>query len=76
MNKTNNHIVVELKAIAKEQGIRGYYKLRKVKLIHALEAARLIEQISNIFHKLIPYDSSPVLQPTLLRPSNIATTDN
>ena len=24
-----NHTVVQLKAIAKERGIRGYYKLRK-----------------------------------------------
>ena len=40
----NNHTVVQLKAVAKERGIRGYYKLRKIELIHALEAPRLVEQ--------------------------------
>ena len=44
-----NYTVVQLKAIAKERGIRGYYKLREAELIHALEAARLVEQKSNIF---------------------------
>ena len=39
-----NHTVVQLKAIEKERGIRGYYKLRKAELIHALEATRLVEQ--------------------------------
>ena len=44
MKKMENHTVVQLKAIAKERGIRGYYQLRKVELIHAFEAARLVEQ--------------------------------
>ena len=39
-----NHTVVQLKAIEKERGIRGYYKLRKEELIHALEATKLVEQ--------------------------------
>ena len=43
----NNHTIVQLKAITKERGIRGYYKLRKADLIHALEAVRLVEQKSN-----------------------------
>ena len=34
----NNIIVIELKAIAKQRGIIGYYKLRKAELIHKLEA--------------------------------------
>ena len=34
----NNITAIELKAIAKEHGIEGYYKLRKVELIHKLEA--------------------------------------
>ena len=61
-----------LKAIAKERGIRGYYKLRKTELIHALEAARLVEQKSNIFDEPIPNDPTLVLQPTSWRASNIA----
>ena len=40
----DNYRVVKLKAIAKERGIRGYYKLRKTELIHAMETARLVEQ--------------------------------
>ena len=39
-----NHTVMQLKAIANERGVRGYYKLRKVELIHTLEAAREEEQ--------------------------------
>ena len=68
-----NHTVMPLKAIAKERGVRGYYKLRKVKLIHALEAARLVEQESNILDVPIPNDPTPVLQPTPWRPSNAST---
>ena len=33
-----NHAVVQLKAIAKERGIRGYYELRKAELLRVLEA--------------------------------------
>ena len=54
-----NYTVVQLKAIAKERGIRGYYKLREAELIHALEAARLVEQKSNIFDEPIPNDPTP-----------------
>ena len=39
-----NHTVAQLMAISKEGGVRGYYHLRKAELIHALEAARLVEQ--------------------------------
>ena len=35
-----NHTIVQLKAISKELGIKGYYKLRKAELINALEATR------------------------------------
>ena len=47
--KMENHTVAQLKTIAKELGIRGYYKLRKAELINTLEAPRLVEQQSNIF---------------------------
>ena len=70
-----NHTVVQLKAIAKERGIRGYYKIRKAQLIHALEATRLVEQKSNIFDEPISNDPTLVLQTTPWRPSNIALTN-
>ena len=68
-----NHTLVQLKAIAKERGIRDYYKLRKALMIHALEAKRLVEQKNNIFDEPIPNDPTPVLQPTLWRASNVST---
>ena len=37
MNKNGESYIVQLKAIAKERGIKGYYKLRKAELINALE---------------------------------------
>ena len=64
--------MVQLKAIAKEPGIRGYYKLNKAELIHALEATRLVEQKSNIFDEPIPNDLTPALQPTPWRQSNVS----
>ena len=67
-----NHTRVQLKAIAKERGIKGYYILRKAELINALKATRLIEQKSSIFDEPIPNDPTPILQPTPWRPSNFA----
>ena len=61
----NNHTVVQLKAIAKERGIRGYCKLRKAELIYALEAARLVEQTSNIFDESISNDPTGFTTNTL-----------
>ena len=57
------------------KGARGYYKLRKVELIHALEAERLVEQASNIFDESIPNDPTPVLRPMPWRSSNVTTKD-
>ena len=71
----NNHRVVQLKAIAKERGVRDYYKLTKADLIHALEVARLVEQKSNIFDESILNDPTPVLQQTPWRTSNFTTKD-
>ena len=70
-----NHTVMQLKAIAKERGVRGYCKLIKVELIHTLEAARLVQQKSNIFDEPISNDPTAVLQPTPWRPSNVTTKD-
>ena len=72
--KMENHTGLQLKAIAKERGVRGYYKITKVELIHALEAATLVEQKSNIFDEPIPNDPT-LLQPTPWRPSNVTTKD-
>ena len=69
MKKMQNHTVVQLKAIAKERGIRGYHQLRKAELIRVLEATGLVEQKSNIFGEPIPNDPTLVLQPTPWRPS-------
>ena len=40
----DNHTVAQLKDIATDRGIRGYYKLRKIEFIHALETVTLVEQ--------------------------------
>ena len=36
--KMDNFTVINLKNLAKERGIKGYYKLRKAELIQKLEA--------------------------------------
>ena len=68
-----NHTIVQLKVIAKERGIKGYYKLRKAELINALQPTRLVVQKSNIFDEPIPNDLTLVLQPTPWRSLNVAT---
>ena len=68
-----NHTIAQLKAIAKERGIGGCYKLGKAELINALEAPRIVEQKSSISYEPIPNDPTPVLQPTPWRSSNVAT---
>ena len=71
-----NHTIVQLKAMAKERGNKGYYKIRKAELINALEATRLVEQKSSIFDEPIPNDPTPVLPPTPWRSSNVETKVN
>ena len=66
----DNHTVVQLRAIAKERGIRGLYKPRKAELIQALEAATLVEK-KNIFDESIQNDQTPALQRTSWRTTNI-----
>ena len=72
MNKNGESYNSTIESHRKEQGITGYYKLRKAELIHALEATRLVEQKSNIFDEQIPNDPTPILQSTPWRPSNFA----
>ena len=67
--KIENRTVTQLKAIAKERGIRGYYNLRKAELMRVLEATKLVEQKRNIFDEPIPNDPTPVLQPNPWRQS-------
>ena len=59
--KMENHTTVQLKAIAKERGIRGYYNIRKAEFLHGLEEKRLVKPKSNIFDRPIPNDPTPVL---------------
>ena len=68
--KMKNNTAKKFKAIAKERGIKGYYKLRKSELINALEATRLVAQKSSIFDETIPNDPTLVLQPIPWRLSN------
>ena len=75
MNKNGQSYSNAIEGHRKERDIRGYYKQRKIELIHALETARLVEQTSNIFDESITNDPTPVLQPTPWRPSNVRTKD-
>ena len=54
-----NHTIVQLKAISKERGIKGYYKIRKAELIHALEATRLVEQ--KVIYLMSRFQMTPLL---------------
>ena len=67
----DNHTVVQLKAIAKERGIIDYYKLRKAESIHALEAARLVEETSNMSRSQI----IPLQFYNTCRPQKVGTKD-
>ena len=63
----------ELKAIAKERGIKGYYRLRKAELIEILDiqlpptdAPETImeEPVPEIMEEPVPEINNPVLSPT------------
>ena len=58
----NNIAVIELKAIAKQRGIEGYYKLRKADLIHKFEALHEVNE--------------QVLIPGLVIPRNATRSEN
>ena len=72
--KMNNITVIELKAIAKQHGIEGYYKPIKTELIHKLEALPEVNEQVLIPELEIPRNTTrsvntsaildPVLKPT------------
>ena len=48
--RMENHTVVQFKSLAKQRGIRGYYKLREAELLQALEAHPTVnEQVTPKF---------------------------
>ena len=58
-----NQSVKQLKALAKEKGIKGYYKMRKAELIKALNDGDLLTS-SNVIDQPIPEINIPIPAPS------------
>ena len=59
-----------MKALAKEKGIKGYYRLRKAELIKALTPVNDPSQPQNIIDQPIPEIDIPILKPS--KPTNLS----